>query len=185
MIRRLGAALAPREANIESVSGDLNLTLNTRDVDASSVSGDLRLKGKLSGEMAVETVSGNIDADSNGLKLRRISAGTVSGVANSFTLGNEGLKPERQREYEGGFDAAFFGDRAQLDVTYYDKLTRDLVLSVPLNPSSGAVNQFQNIGVLTNKGIEVALNTLTEEHYAGSFGILRELRHHGELRRSA
>lgn len=70
---------APREANIESVSGDLNLTLNTRNIDASSVSGDLRLKGKLSGELAVETVSGNIDADSNGLKLARISAGTVSG----------------------------------------------------------------------------------------------------------
>ncbi|KGQ20424.1 DUF4124 domain containing protein [Lysobacter dokdonensis DS-58] len=70
---------APREADIESVSGDLNLTLNTRDVSASSVSGDLRLRGKLDGEMSVETVSGNIDADSNGKALRRISASTVSG----------------------------------------------------------------------------------------------------------
>lgn len=30
-----------------------------------------------------------------------------------------------------------------------------------------------------------AIGTLTEESYSGSFGILRELRHHGELRRSA
>jgi DUF4097 and DUF4098 domain-containing protein YvlB len=70
---------APREADIESVSGDLTLTLNSRDVSASSVSGDLHLKGKLNGELDVETVSGNIEADSNGLKLRRIDASTVSG----------------------------------------------------------------------------------------------------------
>jgi DUF4097 and DUF4098 domain-containing protein YvlB len=70
---------APREADIESVSGDLNLTLNTREVSASSVSGDLRLRGKLNGELAVETVSGNIDADSSGMRLRHIAASTVSG----------------------------------------------------------------------------------------------------------
>ncbi|UHQ19230.1 DUF4097 domain-containing protein [Lysobacter sp. KIS68-7] len=72
-------AAAPREAHIESVSGDLQLTLNTKEVSASTVSGDLRLKGKLNGEMSVETVSGNIEAESNGLRLRRISASTVSG----------------------------------------------------------------------------------------------------------
>ena len=82
------------------------------------------------------------------------------GLVGSTIAGNPNLKPERQREYEGGFEAAFFGDRAQLDFTYYDKFTRDLVLSVPLNPSSGALSQFQNIGELTNKGVEVALNAL-------------------------
>jgi TonB-linked SusC/RagA family outer membrane protein len=82
------------------------------------------------------------------------------GLVGSTVAGNPNLKPERQREYEGGFEAAFLGDRAQLDFTYYDKLTHDLVLSVPLNPSSGALSQFQNIGQLTNKGVEVALNAL-------------------------
>jgi len=72
-------AAAPREAKIEAVSGDLQLTLNTREVTASTVSGDLRLKGKLNGEMSVETVSGNIEADTNGMRLRRVSASTVSG----------------------------------------------------------------------------------------------------------
>jgi TonB-linked SusC/RagA family outer membrane protein len=82
------------------------------------------------------------------------------GLVGSTIAGNPNLKPERQREYEGGLEAAFLGDRAQLDFTYYDKLTHDLVLSVPLNPSSGALSQFQNIGELTNKGVEVALNAL-------------------------
>jgi hypothetical protein len=75
----VNVAGAPREAQIESVSGDLVLVLNSRSVSASSVSGDLNLRGKITGEMDVETVSGNVEASSNGLRLRRISASTVSG----------------------------------------------------------------------------------------------------------
>jgi TonB-linked SusC/RagA family outer membrane protein len=72
---------------------------------------------------------------------------------------NPGLKPERQREYEFGADAGFLDDRVALELTYYDKLTSDLVLSVPLAPSSGFANQFRNVGELSNKGWEVALST--------------------------
>ncbi|MDQ3516507.1 MAG: SusC/RagA family TonB-linked outer membrane protein [Gemmatimonadota bacterium] len=82
------------------------------------------------------------------------------GIVSSSTLANAGLKPERQREIEGGFDAGFWNDRAQIEFSYYDKQTKDLVLSIPLAPSSGFANQFQNIGSLRNKGIEVALNTV-------------------------
>ena len=64
---------------IQSVSGDLVLTLNSGDVDASSVSGDLTLNGRLDGEVSVETVSGNMCMDNRGERLRRLSASTVSG----------------------------------------------------------------------------------------------------------
>ena len=82
------------------------------------------------------------------------------GLVASTIVGNPDLKPERQREYEFGFDAGVLEDRAQLEVTYYDKKTSDLVLSVPVPRSTGALSQFQNIGVLSNKGIELALNTI-------------------------
>jgi len=82
------------------------------------------------------------------------------GLVSSVTAGNANLKPERQREYEGGFDAGFFHDRAQLEFSLYNKKTKDLVLSIPLPPSSGFQQQFQNIGSLTNKGVELALNTV-------------------------
>ncbi len=82
------------------------------------------------------------------------------GLVSSTTAGNPDLKPERQREFEGGFDVGFLRDRAQIEFSYYDKKTTDLVLSVPLPPSSGFQRQFQNIGSLTNKGVEVALNTI-------------------------
>ena len=82
------------------------------------------------------------------------------GLVASTTVGNPNLKPERQREYELGFDLGLLEDRAQLEFTYYDKRTSDLVLSVPVPRSTGALNQFQNIGVLTNKGVEISLNTI-------------------------
>lgn len=72
---------------------------------------------------------------------------------------NPNLKPERQREYEFGADAGFLDDRVALEVTYYDKLTSDLVLSVPLAPTSGFASQFVNVGELSNKGIEISLST--------------------------
>ena len=94
--------------------------------------------------------------------------GGFPGLFPSTLAGNPDLKPERQREIEGGFDVGFFGDRAQVEFTAYDKYTTDLVLSVPLAPSSGFQNQFQNIGELSNKGIELALNTvnISRENFA-------------------
>lgn len=73
---------APRRASVESVSGDLALTFNSGDVEASAVSGDLTLSGRLTGEAAVETVSGNMRVDSKGERLRRLSVETVSGDAD-------------------------------------------------------------------------------------------------------
>ena len=83
-----------------------------------------------------------------------------SGLVASVAAANPDLRPERQREYEGGFDAGFFNDRANIEFSYYDKKTHDLVLSVPLQPSSGFSSQFQNIGSLSNKGVEIALNSI-------------------------
>jgi DUF4097 and DUF4098 domain-containing protein YvlB len=73
---------APRRASVESVSGDLALTFNSGVVEASAVSGDLTLSGRLTGEVAVETVSGNMRVDSKGERLRRLSVETVSGDAD-------------------------------------------------------------------------------------------------------
>jgi DUF4097 and DUF4098 domain-containing protein YvlB len=46
------------------------------------VSGDVLLQGRMDGELHVETVSGQIDANSRGERLRRASVATVSGDAD-------------------------------------------------------------------------------------------------------
>jgi TonB-linked SusC/RagA family outer membrane protein len=78
----------------------------------------------------------------------------------SSIAGNAELKPERQREYEAGFDAALPNNRASLEFTWYAKRSTDLVLGVPQPLSSGYSSQLQNVGELTNKGVEISLSSL-------------------------
>lgn len=80
------------------------------------------------------------------------------GQAPSDVLSNPDLKPERQREWEGGLEAGLFRDRAQVELTYYTRRTTDLVLLVPLQPSSGFSVQYQNIGEIRDHGVEAALS---------------------------
>ena len=82
---------APRRASVESVSGDVNLTFNSSEVEASTVSGDLVIAGRLTGEASVETVSGDLRFDSRGERLRKFSAGSVSGnIAARLALAEAG-----------------------------------------------------------------------------------------------
>jgi TonB-linked SusC/RagA family outer membrane protein len=82
--------------------------------------------------------------------------------------GNPELKPERQREYEIGFDISTFADRAALSFTYYNQYTKDLLLSRPFAPSTGVGSVLDNVGELSNKGIELQLNTVNLQR--GNFG---------------
>ncbi len=83
---------------------------------------------------------------------------TASGVLPR-NPGNRELKPERGEEIELGLDAGMFNERLGLEVTYYNKTSKDLILARPLPPSLGfSENPFVNIGELMNSGLEVALN---------------------------
>ena len=74
-------------------------------------------------------------------------------------LGNPDLKPERSREVELGFDMALFASRVGLEFTYYDKLTSDALVLVPVAPSvGGTAARFENIGSVRNSGVEVGIN---------------------------
>ncbi|HET7186525.1 MAG TPA: TonB-dependent receptor, partial [Gemmatimonadaceae bacterium] len=82
-------------------------------------------------------------------------SGTSSGIANSTRQGNEGLKPERQKELELGADVEFLDGRAGIEATYYDKKVSDLVLPRTVLPSTGFLDQLANVGELQNKGLEL------------------------------
>ncbi|MDF2774242.1 MAG: TonB-dependent outer membrane protein SusC/RagA, partial [Geminicoccaceae bacterium] len=70
-------------------------------------------------------------------------------------VGDPKLEPERTAEYELGFDAGIANDRVNLQVTYYDKTTRDLLVQRPLAVSvGGSDTRFENIGRMRNKGWE-------------------------------
>ena len=75
-------------------------------------------------------------------------------------LGDPGLKPERSREIEAGFDAGFVNNRINVEFTLYDKKTKDALVLRQQPYSLGGVSQrLENVGVVSNKGIEISVNT--------------------------
>ncbi|MGH7636676.1 MAG: SusC/RagA family TonB-linked outer membrane protein, partial [Gemmatimonadaceae bacterium] len=73
--------------------------------------------------------------------------------------GNDSLRFERGEEIEAGFDAGFLQDRLSLELTYFNKTSRDLILAQPLATSLGFTQDpFVNIGKVVNRGFEVAVN---------------------------
>jgi len=74
-------------------------------------------------------------------------------------LGNRNLRPELQRELEVGLEAKLWNDRIGVDFTVYDRSTTDLITQAPVDPSTGYTSTLTNIGKLSNKGIELGLNT--------------------------
>ena len=82
----------------------------------------------------------------------------VGGIILS-SVGNANLKPERATEFESGFDAKMLGQRLNLELTYYSKLTKDALISRVLPPSAGvSSSRFENLGSVKNAGIEGLIN---------------------------
>ena len=73
--------------------------------------------------------------------------------------GNPDLKAETGDEIELGFDASLLNGRVGLDFTFYNKTTKDALLSVDDPPSSGWTGtHLVNVGEINNRGIELAVN---------------------------
>ena len=73
--------------------------------------------------------------------------------------GNANLKFEHGTEFETGFDAALFHQAIGIEVTYFDKVSKDLILQQPIPPSLGfTANPFVNIGEMVNKGWEITVH---------------------------
>ncbi len=70
------------------------------------------------------------------------------------------LLPQRVNSYEAGTNMEFFKGRISLDFTYYYVYSFDQIMTLPIPGSSGAGYIRTNEGVLTNKGIEIILNTV-------------------------
>src|SRR5690606_31149181 len=80
------------------------------------------------------------------------------GIINSATVPNANLRPMRVSEWEAGLEMRFFDDRIGLDLTYYNKLTSDQILSAQVSDASGYTNQLINVGESRNQGVEMLLN---------------------------
>ncbi|MGH7719959.1 MAG: TonB-dependent receptor domain-containing protein [Gemmatimonadaceae bacterium] len=73
-------------------------------------------------------------------------------------IGDPNLEPERTRELEVGLDATLLSDRVNLELTYYDRKSRNALIARTLPASTGFPEErFENIGSVLNRGVEALL----------------------------
>lgn len=80
------------------------------------------------------------------------------GLLINTQKGDQSIQPERQTEFETGFDLSVLKGRLGLEFTYYNKKIYDFLMLATLPTSSGFANQWVNAGDLRNRGIEIGIN---------------------------
>lgn len=86
----------------------------------------------------------------------------VSGRAVG-AIPNPGIKWEQSEQFDAGFDMTFFGDRLDFTVDYFNKKTKDLLIShIPVSGilgivAPGASGPTVNAGTVLNRGFEFAV----------------------------
>ncbi len=84
--------------------------------------------------------------------------GTDSRVSVPNTLPNANLKPEITSEYEFGTELKVLNNRVGLNLSYYNRRTRNQIIPLSRSAATGATYKYVNAGLLQNKGIELSLN---------------------------
>lgn len=92
---------------------------------------------------------------------------TVLNSASQSTLlpsyiGNPDLKWEGSAQFDAGLELGLFKNRVNLNLDFYTRDTKDLLLQAPIPWSAGLTNAnvYRNVGSVRNTGIEVYLNTV-------------------------
>ncbi|MEP3968008.1 MAG: TonB-dependent receptor, partial [Nonlabens sp.] len=124
--------------------------------------GKLRLSygsvGKDAPTLATTTVFGGSFIGGDGF-IQGVSFPAYDTVSfeRSGLAGNPNLTPEKAREFEVGMELKMFDNKLKFDVTYYDKLSSDVILPVDVPSSSGFTSKIDNAAEVSNKGVEIAL----------------------------
>ena len=85
-----------------------------------------------------------------------ISAG--GGVNAADAAPGTNLKPEMTGAFEAGAEWRFFGDRLNVNVTYYRTNTRNQFFKLPALSGEAYAFRYENAGNIENEGVEIALS---------------------------
>lgn len=79
-------------------------------------------------------------------------------------LANPDLTWEKTDQYTVALESSFFKNRLSVNFEAYYSNTRDLLLSVQTIQSTGYSSRFQNLGLTSNKGLELSIESHNIEH---------------------
>jgi len=117
----------------------------------------LRLTYGLAGNAPIPGQGGPYDIV--GARNNAIFAGLGTGYV-LFTPRNDLLTWERTATTNIGIDFALFDNRLSGAIDAYDKQTSNLLGFVPIDPTTGFSYAYDNLGSLSNRGLEIMLNSV-------------------------
>jgi TonB-linked SusC/RagA family outer membrane protein len=79
---------------------------------------------------------------------------------------NRKLSWEKNQQFDIGIDLGFFNNRLYITADYYNRITKDLLLSVNVPTITGFSTVVQNIGKMRNRGWEFSVNS---KNFTGAF----------------
>lgn len=97
--------------------------------------------------------------------LATVSSGTVLLNGRRAThswvnrLANPGLSWERTQQFDVGMDLSLFNYKLNIELDYYYRLTTDLLLGRPVPQTTGFGSVVDNIGSVSNQGIEMMISS--------------------------
>jgi len=83
---------------------------------------------------------------------------SLQAVTEPSSIPNANLLPESINSFEVGTDIRFMKNRLGLDLTYYDTRSKNQILNIPIDQTSGYTSRFLNAGEVRSRGLEVVLN---------------------------
>lgn len=76
----------------------------------------------------------------------------------STRFGNPDLTNELHEEFELGVEARMFNNKVNLDLSFYQKKSSDLIIDLDLDPSTGFTKSTINAANIENKGLEAQIS---------------------------
>lgn len=84
--------------------------------------------------------------------------GANSTFTTNRTVADPNLTNERTRAFEFGVDARLWNNRLRIDATYYNMLSFDQIIELPVGASSGFDFKLTNGGSIRNQGVELLIS---------------------------
>jgi TonB-linked SusC/RagA family outer membrane protein len=81
-------------------------------------------------------------------------------ASNNTALGNPSITWEQTKEANFGIDLGFFKSRLNLSAEYYNSTTKAMLLQSPSMYITGHQTYWNNIGEVSNKGVELELSSV-------------------------
>ena len=91
-------------------------------------------------------------------QINTINAYGLPTLSNPTALPNPNIRPITATTIEAGFELRMLDRRLGLDFNYYSRKTKNDILFPPISSATGYTAGPQNLGLVSNKGVEVSLS---------------------------